>query len=254
MYSFELNAPFVANSQLVFSSYPGFLESLDDFYIMSNQKVMLQTTNSIFNHSLYDQVIPQSLFAWQRVRLALMLAHDGEEWCDLITPYNSGTYNNQYMVIDYTKFQKDVALLPGALWVAEQIPGLVMKADLTEILQFGYWPSYNVPFFPEIYELSGYPAVVEQFGPSYSYQMAPRARIFRRDQDDVTDWDSFKAILRYNDYLNDPYSEKNPMWACSWQRLLTVRLLLTVFLRSPGPLNSILRRIMESLTSTTSIS
>ncbi len=43
-----------------FSSYAGMLESLDDFYIMDSGLVMLQTTNSIFNESLYDQVLPET--------------------------------------------------------------------------------------------------------------------------------------------------------------------------------------------------
>jgi hypothetical protein len=70
---------------------------------------------------------------------------------------------------------------------------------------------------------------VEKYGWDTSYQMAPRAKIFRRDQASVVDLDSFKAILRYNgdsinqkaklisfsvvvaiDYLNDPYSEGDP--------------------------------------------
>ena len=42
------------------------------------------------------------------------------------------------------------ALQPGLLWVAEQIPGLVAAADMTSHLERGYWPSYNVPFFPEV--------------------------------------------------------------------------------------------------------
>merc|ERR1739848_430504 len=68
----------------------------------------------------------------------------------------------------------------------------------------------------QIYDVSGYPAMVAQNGPSMSYHLAPRARIFRRDQSKAVDLDSFKAVLRYNDYLNDPLSEGNPMWAiCS---------------------------------------
>ena len=42
------------------------------------------------------------------------------------------------------------ALRPGLLWVAEQVPGLVAAADMTDMLAFGYWPSFNVPFFPEV--------------------------------------------------------------------------------------------------------
>ena len=41
---------------------------------------MTQTTNSIFNASLWDLVVPQSLLAWQRVRTANQLASSGPEW------------------------------------------------------------------------------------------------------------------------------------------------------------------------------
>ena len=58
--------------------------------------------------------------------------------------------NNQYMVIDLNRFVPGEALRPGLLWVAEQVPGLVAAADMTDMLAFGYWPSFNVPFFPEV--------------------------------------------------------------------------------------------------------
>jgi len=53
---------------------------------------MLQTTNNIFNMRLYDLVTPQSLFAWQRVRVANMMAHSGQEWYNAVRMYNSGMY------------------------------------------------------------------------------------------------------------------------------------------------------------------
>ena len=54
------------------------------------------------------------------------------------------------MVLDLTKFLPGRDLQPGLLWVAEQIPGLVVAADKTEILAMAsFWPSFNVPFFPE---------------------------------------------------------------------------------------------------------
>ena len=34
--------------------------------------------------------------------------------------------------------------------MAEQIPHLIQAADQTETLAWGYWPSYNVPYFPEV--------------------------------------------------------------------------------------------------------
>lgn len=56
---------------------------------------MIETTNNIFNMSLYQAVQPESLWAWQRVRLASMLAPTGQAWSDVFGEYNSGTYNNQ---------------------------------------------------------------------------------------------------------------------------------------------------------------
>jgi len=171
---------------------------------------MLQTTNSIINQTIYDKVHPQSLWAWQRVRLANSMATNGREWAELFKLHNSGTYNNQYMVVDYKLFEAGKELKPNLLWVIEQIPGLVESADVTQQLERGYWPSYNVPYFPKIYDESGYPALVAHSGPEFSYQMAPRAQIFRRDQGKVVDLTSFKTIMRYNDYKNDPISKGDP--------------------------------------------
>jgi len=62
----------------------------------------------------------------------------------------------------------------------------------------GYWPSYNVPFYPVIYSKSGYPDMVNVFGSLLSYELAPRAKIFRRDQGTVVDMKSMQALMRYN--------------------------------------------------------
>ena len=51
---------------------------------------------------------------------------------------------------------------------------------------------------------------VTKFGNSNSYQLAPRAEIFRRDSDNVVDMETFQYIMQYNDYLNDPYAMGNP--------------------------------------------
>lgn len=55
------------------------------------------------------------------------------------------------MVVDLKRFAPGKELEAGLLWVAEQIPGLVLAADLTDMLALSYWPSFNVPYFPEIY-------------------------------------------------------------------------------------------------------
>ncbi|XP_064627563.1 phospholipase B-like 1 isoform X2 [Lineus longissimus] len=210
-YDFNLKDPSVANKQVSFSSYPGFITSLDDFYLMGGGLVMVQTTNNVFNTSLFDVVKPQSLLAWQRVLTANRMARDGEEWAKIFAKHNSGTYNAQYMVVDLNKFVPKKAIMDGALWVVEQIPGLVVSGDQTKILRNGHWASYNIAFYEKIYNMSGYPEIVAKFGYGYSHDLASRAKIFRRDNEKVTDMKSFKNIMRYNDYLHDPYSKDNAM-------------------------------------------
>ena len=99
---------------------------------------------------------------------------------------------------------------PGTLWVLEQIPGYIESADVTSYLSLGYWPSYNVPFFPYIYEISGFPKFYKKYGNWFSYDANPRAMIFRRDHSKVTDFSKMKWIMQYNDWEHDPYSQGNP--------------------------------------------
>ena len=220
-YKLNLHDPSTSANVTAFSSYPGFLYSLDDFYMLSSGLGMTQTSNEIIDDALYDLIQPESLLAWHRVRIANVMADGGKTWGEVFSTHASGTYVNQYMVIDMTKFEPGRApLRPGTLYVVEEIPGLIKSADQTDALSLGYWPSYNVPFYPEIYNRSGYPALAAKGGSYFSYALAPRAQIFRRDQGSVADLDGLKRILRYNDYENDPYSydgtAPNPMYAiCS---------------------------------------
>ncbi|KAJ1062285.1 PREDICTED: phospholipase B-like 1 [Capra hircus] len=199
-----------SSSRLSFSSYPGFLESLDDFYLLSSGLVLLQTTNSVYNKTLLQHVVPQSLLAWQRVRVANMMANNGKQWAEVFSKYNSGTYNNQYMVLDLKKVNLNHSLDEGTLYIVEQIPTYVEYSEQTAILRRGYWPSYNIPFHEKVYNWSGYPILVKKLGLDYSYDLAPRAKIFRRDQGKVTDMESMKYIMRYNNYKEDPYSKGDP--------------------------------------------
>ncbi|XP_074934983.1 phospholipase B-like 1 [Phalacrocorax aristotelis] len=209
-WNFNIVDPDTSTGRVSFSSYPGFLVSLDDFYILGSGLVMLQTTNSVFNQTLIKQVVPESLLAWQRVRIANMMADGGKTWAETFSKCNSGTYNNQYMVLDLKKVKLQKSLDDGALYIVEQIPTLVEYSDQTNILRKGYWPSYNIPFHEKIYNLSGYAAYVEKYGMDFSYELAPRAKIFRRDQGKVTNLESMKYIMRYNNYQRDPYAERNP--------------------------------------------
>ncbi|GFO04642.1 phospholipase b-like [Plakobranchus ocellatus] len=208
--TYDFNLKGTVNKRISFSSYGGNLESLDDFYMVDGKFALLQTSNNIFNSSLYDLITPQSLLTWQRVLVANWLAEDGQQWADLFSKYNSGTYNNQYMVLDLRLAQLKKPLRENTLWVVEQIPGMVESRDLTHVLRSGYFASYNIPYFDNIYNMSGYPSMADVLGHHVSYDLAPLAKIFRRDQSKVKTLQDMKDLLRYNDYRHDPYSENDP--------------------------------------------
>ena len=53
------------------------------------------------------------------------MATSGREWAELVAFNNSGTYCNQYMVVDLKLFRPGEELQPDLLWVIEQVPHLV---------------------------------------------------------------------------------------------------------------------------------
>ena len=68
-----------------------------------------------------------------------------------------------------------------------------------------------------MYDVSGLLPLQQQLaamGPEYnnavswiSYQLNPRASIFRRDSSDVVDVDSMKRLMRSNNYTQDKVSQ-----------------------------------------------
>ena len=66
------------------------------------------------------------------------------------------------------------------------------------------------PYFPEIYEISGFEAAYEKYGDSYSYTQCVRAQMFARDQSTVQSVQDLERLIRYDDYQNDPLSKGDP--------------------------------------------
>lgn len=107
------------------------------------------------------------ILVFVRAMVANRLASDGQAWTKLFKKYNSGTYNNQWMVINYSLFRPGRSRMPknGLLYVLEQMPGLVVARDETELfVNQTYWASYNVPFFPAVFEASGQQDMVKRYG------------------------------------------------------------------------------------------
>nr|CAD7414835.1 unnamed protein product [Timema poppensis] len=201
----------VPGRSVSFSSYPGTILSNDDFYITSAGLVTQETTIGNSNASLWSHVKPVGqVLEFARVLVANRLGHCGRSWSKIFSLYNSGTYNNQWMIVDYNRFKpgtKRSQLKDNLLWVLEQIPGYIKAADKTDVLRNqSYWPSYNAAYFPEVFNLSGVPVLVEKYGDWFTYDRTPRARIFRRDHVKVRDIQSMMSLMRYSDYQHDNLS------------------------------------------------
>lgn len=194
-----------------FSSYPGLMTSGDDFYMLSSGMVSQETTIGNSNPDLWKYVYAEGIvLEWMRTLVANRLARTAAEWTYLFGTHNSGTYNNEWMVLDYKLFTPGEPIIPGTLLILEQLPGIVEVADMSVFLQEKtYWASYNLPYFPYIFNMSGTRESYEKFGSWFSYDGAPRAQMFKRDHNKVVDMDSMMKLMRYNDYKHDPLARCN---------------------------------------------
>ena len=191
-----------------FSSYGGLIESKDDWYVTSNGLVAQETTNPQNNATLSRlYVVPKTISEFMRVLMANYLSNTAPQWADIFDTLNSGTYNNQWMCVDMKLFTPGKEIVSDTLWVAEQLPGSVTMGDQSKILrEQKYWASYNRPFYQKVRELSGVAALEGKYGSYYSYTNYSRAQIFQRDHSKVTNLETLKTLMRYNDYEHDEYS------------------------------------------------
>jgi len=189
----------------------GVIASGDDWYITSNKMLVEETTNDFYDASLYSLITANCVSEFIRVMVANHQGTDGRSWVELFQTENSGTYCNQWMVVDYKKVTpgktNQTNLLPDTFWVAEQMPGNVTSGDMTHVLtEFGYWPSYNTPYFKNVFDASGFQTMVDQFGPFFTYNNTARANIFRAHQNTIVDMPTMEYMMRYNKFETDPNS------------------------------------------------
>ena len=217
-YKYTPNSAFPIKSKAVtMSSYPGAVNSQDDFYITDANLYVAETTNSVLNLTLFDLLDPNTLMCWMRTMVANRLTDNGYSWIQIFSKYNSGTYNNQFQILDLKLIDTaNKKISPGALYIVEQLPGSCDFEDVTEHLKKGYWPSYNTPYIMSVREKSGViDSIIENpdLAVSEDYDTCFRAKIFRREQSKVKDIESYKNMIRFNDYLNDEFSEGKPSYS-----------------------------------------
>ena len=211
---YNLPVPQFKAHRLTMSTRIGKLASYDDFYISDQGLFVLETTINNFNEDLYKNVKPQSLMTWLRAVHAMWTTDNGKDWTETFIKHNSGTYNNQYLVVDSKKLEVGKEPKQDLLWIIEQYPGVYMSKDITDVLvQKGFFPSFNTPWFEELYNLAGYPEHVASWGDTgnyWTYNTSARFYIFERDVPRIKNFDDFKAFMRYNNWKRDIYSNGDP--------------------------------------------
>jgi hypothetical protein len=81
-----------ARSRLVsFSSYPGNLVSGDDYFLTDTGLQVSETTNDVFNKSLYQYTTTRTVPYWVRITVATRLSTNAQQWIRYAGLYNSGT-------------------------------------------------------------------------------------------------------------------------------------------------------------------
>jgi len=200
---------FGSSTPITMSSYPGMLASTDDWYQVGHLLVT-ETTLPNYNNDLYNLIVPETLPYWIRSMVANRLASTGPEWMDIFQKHNSGTYNNMWMVVDYSKFTPYKPLVEGTLTVGEQLPRYFHYEDETRTLAYGYWPSYNAARYPETARLIRQDVMQQTKGTKFSYQLVERAQIFRRDEATIVSDESMQRVMRYNQFETDPIAAGDP--------------------------------------------
>jgi hypothetical protein len=198
----------------LFSSSPALISSIDDFFVVKGRGHLgvQETTNSLYNIQVLNTITPLSILSWQRSTSANQLASNGKEWTNFFATNSSGTYTNQWMIIDFNKFQSGVTppATSDLFWVYEEVPGLNHSEDMTTaLLTKKYWPSYNSPYFQDIRDRSGYQRLCDAGITGDCYDLAPRSLIFKQQYNNVIDNNTMKNIMRYNMYQEDKASEGN---------------------------------------------
>lgn len=194
------------NQLMGFSSYPGVAGSTDDYYLMSSGLVVTETTVSMLSDSAFDKLNESSLAIpdFMRIMISNKLAKNGKEWVDYMTKSATGTYNSQWLVLDYNLFKPNEQIKNGTFWVLEQAPGVSVSADESSRLQReGFWGSENRGTFAAIRKISGEEEAEENIGAAFSADHNPRANIFAKTAPLVNLLDDMRHEMQRNKWPNE---------------------------------------------------
>ena len=207
-YNFDI--PQWTAHRMIVTTKIGAIPSSEDFWITDNGLLILETTFNNKNTTLQLEVKDSKtkLLTWIRNYHASWIANSGEEWADAFLRENSGTYNNQYVIVDAKVLVPKQKPTKDLIWITETMPKMERKLDVTDVLvNDGYFPSINVPYIRDIYEIANYS--IDQDGNMVDYYNANRFKIFQRDAKNVTTFEDFQKLMRQNKGTKEPFGN-NP--------------------------------------------
>jgi len=237
-----------------FSGYPGVMVSGDDFYITGQGLVLISSEiGPAPNPQIYvgkgyatDNVRMSSL----RLIIGLRLSRNIPELASLMYIQDSGTGNNDWLIVDYKKFIPGQPLPKDTVWYFGSYPQMIKTYDVTSVINDQkYLGLYNIPYDQDLYTYGGWPGsnatdaiqqgiddgpsggpplwTAQQIDDLYSYANNPRALIVATNQSAVKTLDDFKNLVRYNDYTtgcdaSDPAClASGPGGANPWNAMLS---------------------------------
>ena len=204
---YNLNVPEFKANRVMISTRTGHMSSVDDFWVNDQGLVVMETTMHCFNDTLYDLLKPQTILTWIRAYHAMFSSANGSEWCENFIRENSGTYNNEYLILDTKLFQPNQIPPANLLWMIEQYPGNYVMADITEdLVRETYFISVNTPRFQYMWDISNYTGAQQidsRKAPFWSVEGQPRTKIIHREALKLKNYSDFQWLMRYNNYTKD---------------------------------------------------
>jgi len=192
----NLNNPIVNTKRMSLASQPGTLSSLDDYYVVDNNRVVTETTIGNANDQMYASIHFDSLPYWLRITVANLAFTDQRSWADVYYKYRSGTYNNQWLVIDfnnYNAFKNNMSQARDIIWMIEEFYNVTSAIDVTQelLVPQGYVASYNVAYNATIQALSQL---------STNYTTDSRYHLFKKYAPGIKNFEDFKHVMRMNNF------------------------------------------------------
>jgi hypothetical protein len=140
------------------------------------------------------------------MRITASETGDGQSWTEQFARKNSGTYNNEYVVVDTKKWVAGQPVQRDLVWMIEQMPGFTKSRDVSEeFARKTYFEGISTPRFPEIWNLSDYPGEMMRFPEKadfWSFDGQIREKLIVRDAPTIGTDERFKEFMQYNDYLH----------------------------------------------------